>query len=323
MNHSHRKPPVMAILVVPVVVAVVLTLFAWPSARMEPRDLPIGVAGAPAAAGARAAARRERRRLRGAPLRGRGRRSRGHRGSRGLRRVRGHAGRREGAERVGRQPGGGPAARARRERGREPGPPAVEDVVVPAPRGAALASSVLPLVIAGILTGALAALLASSGAPAGRAASRRIGALRPRGDRDRPGLARRGRGGLGGQRRRPEPHRPGDRLDGDRPLRRCSARAARCWAPSPWSSWATRSRARVRSRAAAQPAGGIGQLLPPGAGANLLRSTGFFDGAAAGGHVAVLGAWALAGLALVLISDLRHTRPARARVTSDRAFTSG
>ena len=52
MNHSHRKPHVMVILAVPVVTALVLTLFAWPSARMEPRDLPIGVAGAPAAAGA-------------------------------------------------------------------------------------------------------------------------------------------------------------------------------------------------------------------------------------------------------------------------------
>ena len=29
----------------PVVVAIVLTLFAWPSARLEPRDLPIGVVG--------------------------------------------------------------------------------------------------------------------------------------------------------------------------------------------------------------------------------------------------------------------------------------
>jgi hypothetical protein len=34
----------------PLVVAVVLALFAWPSSRLEPRDLPIGVAGAPPAA---------------------------------------------------------------------------------------------------------------------------------------------------------------------------------------------------------------------------------------------------------------------------------
>ena len=54
-----------------------------------------------------------------------------------------------------------------------------------------------------------------------------------------------------------------------------------------------------------KPVGGIGRLLPPGRGANLLRSTGFFDGAAAGGHVAVLAAWALGGLALLLASAVR------------------
>ena len=53
-----------------------------------------------------------------------------------------------------------------------------------------------------------------------------------------------------------------------------------------------------------QPVGGIGQLMPPGAGGNLLRSTGFFDGAAAGGYVLVLVVWVVAGLALVLARDL-------------------
>ena len=55
-------------------------------------------------------------------------------------------------------------------------------------------------------------------------------------------------------------------------------------------------------------AGTLGQLLPPGAGGNLLRSTGFFDGAAASGHIAVLAAWALAGLALLAASRLRPAR---------------
>src|SRR5918999_3015413 len=41
---EHRPSPT-AILLVPLVVAVVLALFAWPSARLEPRDLPVGVAG--------------------------------------------------------------------------------------------------------------------------------------------------------------------------------------------------------------------------------------------------------------------------------------
>ena len=51
-------------------------------------------------------------------------------------------------------------------------------------------------------------------------------------------------------------------------------------------------------------AGALGQLLPPGAGGNLLRSTGFFDGAAAGGHIAVLAFWALGGLVLLAVSRL-------------------
>jgi hypothetical protein len=57
-----------------------------------------------------------------------------------------------------------------------------------------------------------------------------------------------------------------------------------------------------------EPVGGVGQLMPPGAGGNLLRSTGFFDGAAAGGHVAVLATWALAGLALLIVADRQSER---------------
>jgi hypothetical protein len=59
------------------------------------------------------------------------------------------------------------------------------------------------------------------------------------------------------------------------------------------------------------PAGLIGQLLPPGAGGNLVRSTGFFDGAAAGGHVAVLAAWVLAGVACLVAARLRVAGPVR------------
>ena len=58
-----------------------------------------------------------------------------------------------------------------------------------------------------------------------------------------------------------------------------------------------------------------GSCCPPGAGGNLLRSTGFFDGAAAGGHVAVLAAWVLAGLALLVAAALH----VRSRVPAARA----
>lgn len=55
-----------------------------------------------------------------------------------------------------------------------------------------------------------------------------------------------------------------------------------------------------------RPAGAIGQLLPPGAGGNLLRSTGFFDGARTGEHIAVLAAWSLLGLAALLVAVARN-----------------
>lgn len=45
----------------------------------------------------------------------------------------------------------------------------------------------------------------------------------------------------------------------------------------------------------------IGQALPPGAGANLLRSTAYFDGRAAGGHIAVLALWTLLGATALLL----------------------
>ncbi len=53
--------------------------------------------------------------------------------------------------------------------------------------------------------------------------------------------------------------------------------------------------------------GALGQALPAGAGGTLLRSTSYFDGAAAGGPVLVLAAWAVAGLALVTLG--RRVRP--------------
>lgn len=47
-----------------------------------------------------------------------------------------------------------------------------------------------------------------------------------------------------------------------------------------------------------------GQLMPPGASATLLRASGFFDDAGAGGPIAVLAVWAIAGAAL----SVAHSR---------------
>lgn len=54
--------------------------------------------------------------------------------------------------------------------------------------------------------------------------------------------------------------------------------------------------------------GTFGQCLPPGANASLLRSTGFFDGAAALRPGLVLGAWVVLGLLLCGLAGLRRRR---------------
>jgi hypothetical protein len=51
--------------------------------------------------------------------------------------------------------------------------------------------------------------------------------------------------------------------------------------------------------------GAVGQWLPQGANATLLRSTAFFDGAGAAMPIAVLSLWALAGTALVVVAAVR------------------
>lgn len=56
------------------------------------------------------------------------------------------------------------------------------------------------------------------------------------------------------------------------------------------------------------PVGAIGQWLPPGAGANLLRSTAYFGGHGAGVHLTVLVVWIAAGLAAIAVG---HHAPVR------------
>ncbi|MFD0718919.1 ABC transporter permease [Streptomyces globosus] len=51
--------------------------------------------------------------------------------------------------------------------------------------------------------------------------------------------------------------------------------------------------------------GGLGRLLPPGAGAHLLRSTAFFDGRGAAPAAMVLAAWLALGATLCLAAALR------------------
>lgn len=55
--------------------------------------------------------------------------------------------------------------------------------------------------------------------------------------------------------------------------------------------------------------GGLGQLLPPGAGVHLLRSTAYFDGRGIGYSIIVLAGWLALGAALSLAGHRRSRRP--------------
>jgi hypothetical protein len=300
--NSHQ-PPAAAILVIPLVVALVLTVFAWPNSRLEPRDLPIGVAGPSAAADAieaklatqdgafdverysdEASARRaiEDREVYGAfvatPA--------------GPKVLTGSA-----ASPIVAQLLSHAAAEQKAE---------VEDVVTTPKAGSALGSSVLPMVLAGIITGVLAALAGSSGRAraalvlagsvlAGLTATlvvdtwlgvvegswiANVGVLTLTVlaiASTMVGLhALFGRQGLG------------------------LGALIMILVGNPFSA------AAAAPELLPQPVGGLGQLMPPGAGANLLRSTGFFDGAGATEQIAVLAAWTLAGLAALVVAEARQ-----------------
>ena len=311
---SHHRPSLAAILLVPVVAAIVLTLFAWPNARLEPRDLPVGVAGEPAAATA----------------------------------IEQRLSARDGAFAVHRYTDGAPARHAIEERDiygafvvtsagpklltasaasaavsqtlshaaadSSATPVPVHDVVAAAPAGAAFASLLLPLIIAASLTGVAATRLAS-------------GALR------RTGLIVTGSVLVGLTATAIVQSWLGV-VEGEWAANAAAMSlmvAAMASLVAGLEALLGRagtilglltmilvgnplSGAASSPELLPQPTGAIGQLLPPGAGASLLRSTGFFDGAAAGGHVTVLAAWALAGVATIFLvaARTRHRLPATA-----------
>jgi hypothetical protein len=283
-----------AILVVPLVVAAILALFAWPAAKVGPRDLPVGVTG-PAtiddprfdvhhyASESEARTAIEDREIYGAFVAG---------------------------PKVLIASAASPAVAQALTHAAAESDAEVEDVVAASPSGGALASSLLPLVLAGLLTGALAAGITSS--PARRALLVLGGSLLS-------GLAATAivQGWL-------------DVVGGDwvanaavlsltvlaiaavaSGLDALIGKAGliitaltMVFIGNPFSAIAT------GPEMLPTPAGFIGQLLPPGAGGNLLRSTGFFDGAGAGRHAAVLAAWALLGFAALAAAWLRGRRPA-------------
>ena len=301
-GHDHR-PPAAAILVVPLIVAVVLTLFAWPSSRLEPRDLPIGVAGPEAAV---------------QPLE---RQLAAQGGAFDVHRYATEAETRDAIEdrevygafvaepsgaTVLTSSAGSPAVAQLLTHAAAEQDAEVEDVVTTTPAASGLGASVLPLVLAGIVTGVLAALAVSrgtaragltlagsvlAGLSAALIADTWLGIVE--GDwlvnagafaltflaisAAMVGLySLLGKAGLG------------------------IGAALMVFIGNPFSAAAT------APELLPEPVGGLGQLLPPGAGANLLRSTGFFDGAGSAEHLAVLAVWAVFGLAATLVTRSAH-----------------
>ena len=308
------------ILLIPVVVAVELALFAWPQARSEPRDLPIGLAGA---------------RLATALIEQRLAQSEG---AFDVHRYADEAAAREAIEDrdaygaiVGSRTGttlltasaASPAVAQlleqrvaslapSREAGGDRTPPQRVVDVVPSdpddPRGAALSASVLPLLLAGIVTGLVVASvtrpgLGQAGALAGASALGGLAAV---------AVAQAWLGVIGGS-------WLANAGVLSLTVMAISSVAAGLTAlvgrtglvatallmvmlGNPWSGISSAPELLPR------PVGDIGQLLPPGAGGNALRGTAFFDGAGSAEQLLVLLAWAVLGLAAVGAAALRERR---------------
>ncbi|MFI6644089.1 ABC transporter permease [Streptomyces sp. NPDC050504] len=307
---SASPPPgrrtLAVLLLVPALAALALWAFAWPAARTAPRDLPVGVAGPPAATAAfeRGLAR--------------------HAGAFEVHRYADGAAARAAVEdrivygAVVADPAGprlltasaaSPVvAQLLREAVTAQAPPGaaprVEDVVpAPAgdPRGAGLASSVLPLALAGVAAGAAVTLLG----------------LRGR----RAALALTGAACLVGLVGAALAHSWLGVLAGDwwaeagalgltaLAIGATVAGLGALLGPAGIGVGALlvvllgNPFAGVASapELLPEPVGALGQWLPPGAGGSLLRSVAFFDGAGAAGPLRVLALWAALGLTGVLV----------------------
>ncbi|MGW5134112.1 ABC transporter permease [Streptomyces sp. NPDC004135] len=329
MSHTPNRRLIAVVVLVPVLAALALWAFAWPAARTAPRDLPLGVAGPPAAT-----AQVERQLER-------------HEGAFELHRYADEAAAREaiqdrsvyGAVVVTPQgpelltaSAAGPAVaqllqQAVTRQAAAEGTQVRTVDVVPAPqsdpRGAALSASVLPLALAGIAAGAVVTLLGLSG-------PRAVGALL-------------GASALVGVTAAGIAHSWLGVLTGDwwteaavlglssLAVSGAVAGLAALMGPkgigiaggvvmllgNPFSGAAS------APQLLPEPAGAIGQWLPPGAGTTLLRSVSYFDGAAATGPALTLAWWAVLGLGAVLLGGaLRARKRSGTAATDTRELTT-
>ncbi|MEU3668468.1 ABC transporter permease [Streptomyces virginiae] len=306
---------VLAVMVmVPLLAALALWAFAWPATRMAPRDLPLGVAGPAAAA---------------APLE---QRLAAHEGAFEIRRYADEAAARSAVQN--REVYGavvatpqGPrlltasaaspvVAQLLTQAVTSQAPPTAQAVpvtdVVPAPaadvRGVGFGASVLPLALAGVAAGALVSL---GGLRGGRAVTAVLGASALVGLAG-AALAHSWLGVLTGN---------WWAAAGALALTVAAVAAgvaglhALLGKPgiglgaflivllgNPFSG------AAGAPQLLPEPAGLVGQWLPPGAGSSLLRSVAFFDGAGAAAPALVLSLWAVLGVAAIAFAG-RRTAP--------------
>ncbi|MGX1129007.1 hypothetical protein RKD49_001197 [Streptomyces glaucescens] len=312
------------VVLVPLLAALALWAFAWPAARTAPRDLPLGVAG-PAAATAQVEQRLTQRE--GAFEIHRYADEPAARHAIEDREVYGAVVVTEQGPRLLTASAAGPAV-AQLLQQAVSGQAAAEGArvttvdVVPAPendpRGAALGASVLPLTLAGMAAGAAVTLLGVRGV---RAVTALVGASALVGlaaaaiahgwlgvltgdwwaEAGVLGLAALAvAGGVAGL----------AALLGPAGIGLGSAVVMLLGNPFSGASGAP--------QLLPEPAGTMGQWLPPGAGASLLRSVSYFDGAAATGPLLTLVWWAALGLGAVLLGTALKSRAPEAGPAAGR-----
>jgi hypothetical protein len=323
-THSQKPGALIAVIVVPIIFAITLLTFAWPAARLEPRDLPLGVAGPERAT--QPVERRlaqppnayevhryadeqeardaiENRDVYGAIVAS----------SRGLKLLTASAASPLFAGLIERNFSAPQIEAALKAGGQSP--PRVEDVV-PAdsddPRGSVFSSLVLPLVLSSVITAVLITLR-------GRPGLREVGALvlaASLGGLVGIAMVQSWLGAFGGT----WIVNAGvlcltmlaiaSTLAGLSSLLGTAGLAlgglTMVLVANPWSGISS------APELLPQPIGLIGQLLPPGAGGNLLRSTAYFDGAGGGWHLAVLLGWAAFGFSALYAGALLQRRRAEA-----------
>ncbi|OXS34374.1 ABC transporter permease [Streptomyces sp. XY006] len=329
MSHTPNRRLIAVVVLVPVLAALALWAFAWPAARTAPRDLPLGVAGPPAAT-----AQVERQLER-------------HEGAFELHRYADEAAAREaiqdrsvyGAVVVTPQgpelltaSAAGPAVaqllqQAVTRQAAAEGTQVRTVDVVPAPqsdpRGAALSASVLPLALAGIAAGAVVTLLGLSGP---RAVGALLGASALVGV-TAAGIAHSWLGVLTGD------WWTEAAVLGLSSLAVSGAVAGLAALTGPKGIGIAGgvvmllgnpfSGAASAPQLLPEPAGAIGQWLPPGAGTTLLRSVSYFDGAAATGPALTLAWWAVLSLGAVLLGGaLRARKRSGTAATDTRELTT-